>query len=180
MAKQPAPATGIAGLPTWKGDLALVVIETPKNQPNKLKFDPELGVMRLAKVLPLGMVFPFDFGFLPGTLAPDGDPLDVLVLMDAPVWPGCVVETGLVGVLRCEQQEDGGKRIPNDRLIGVANDTKTYAAEDIRDLDTTLVDDIEAFFVDYNRVNGREFRVREAKGRNAALRTARAAAPPED
>jgi inorganic pyrophosphatase len=170
--------TGLAAVPTWHGDLVRVVIETPKNQPNKMKYDEELGVVRLSKVLPVAMVFPFDFGFLPGTAAPDGDPLDVLVLMDAPVWPGCVVETRLIGVLRCEQGEAGGKQVRNDRLIGVASDAKTYGAQDIADLDDHLVDEIEAFFVDYNRVNGRAFRVLKSSGRRAARRTVRDAARP--
>lgn len=155
-----------------------VVIETPKNQPNKLKYDPEAGAMRLSTVLPVGMVFPFDFGFLPGTQAADGDPLDVLVLMEAPVYPGCVVATRLIGVLRCEQCEAGASPVSNDRLIGVADDAKTYGAMRLRDLDARLLKEIEAFFVDYNRVHGREFRVRREQGRRAAERTARAGRAP--
>ena len=78
-------ATRLDELPTWVGGHLNVVIETPKNQPNKLTYDIRRhGAMRLSKVLPVGMVFPFDFGFLPSTLGADGDPLDVLVLMDAP------------------------------------------------------------------------------------------------
>lgn len=180
MARTFRTSHSLSRLPTRTGDLANVVIETPKGQPNKLRYDADAGTMRLSKVLPVGMVFPFDFGFLPRTKASDGDPLDVLVLMDAPVYPGCIVGTRLIGVLRCEQCEAGGEPIENDRLIGVANDAKTFGATKLRDLDPQLLKEIEAFFVDYNRVNGREFRVVRAEGRRAALRTARAGRTPSD
>ena len=81
----------------------LVVIETPKGSPNKLAFEPRFGTFVLKIVLPAGAVFPFDFGFVPSTRAEDGDPVDVLVLMDAPVFPGCVVPSRLVGVIDAEQ-----------------------------------------------------------------------------
>jgi inorganic pyrophosphatase len=77
-----------------------VVIETPKGSRNKYAFNPDLGVFELRKVLPAGMVFPYDFGFVPRTRAGDGDPLDVLVLMDEPAFPGCVLGCRLVGVIR--------------------------------------------------------------------------------
>src|SRR5688500_10091266 len=68
-----------------------VIIETPKGSRNKYKYDEQRGLFKLRKMLPLGSIFPFDFGFLPSTRGADGDPLDVLVLMDAPTFPGCVV-----------------------------------------------------------------------------------------
>jgi inorganic pyrophosphatase len=74
-----------------------VVIETPKGSRNKYAFDPELRTFKLKKVLPEGMVFPHNFGFIPSTKAEDGDPLDVLILMDQPAFPGCVIDARLVG-----------------------------------------------------------------------------------
>ena len=85
----------------------MVVIETSKGSPNKLAFEPRYGTFVRKGVLPAGAVFPFDFGFVPSTRAEDGDPLDVLVLMDAPVFPGCLVPSRLVGVIEAEQTEDG-------------------------------------------------------------------------
>ena len=74
-------------------DIVQVVIETPKGSRNKYSFDAEQKIFELAKVLPTGMAFPFDFGgFIPSTLAEDGDPTDVLVLMDEPAFPGCLLE----------------------------------------------------------------------------------------
>src|SRR4051812_29466992 len=83
----------LSEMPTFdkeSGDLR-VVIETPKGSGNKYDYDPEYDCIELATVLPEGMIFPYDFGFLPSTLGEDGDPLDVLVLMDTSVVPGCVV-----------------------------------------------------------------------------------------
>src|SRR5215212_8024826 len=86
-----------------------VVVETPQGSRNKYNFDERLGVFRLGGVLPAGAVFPFDFGFVPSTVGGDGDPLDVLVLMDEPAFPGCLVEARLLGVVEAVQTErDGG------------------------------------------------------------------------
>ena len=76
-----------------------VVIETPKGSRNKFKYDPTTRRLKLSKVLPEGMVFPYDFGFVPATKGPDGDPIDVLVLLDEPTFPGCLVECRLIGIL---------------------------------------------------------------------------------
>src|SRR5260370_30505420 len=73
-------------------EIIKVIIETPKCCRNKYAFDPELKVFELKKVLPAGMTFPYDFGFIPSTKADDGDPIDVLVLMDEPAFTGCVLK----------------------------------------------------------------------------------------
>jgi inorganic pyrophosphatase len=101
-----------------------VIIETPKGSRNKYAWDPEQQVFALKKVLPEGMVFPHDFGFIPSTEGDDGDPIDVLVLMDQPVFTGCLVKARLVGVIEGKQTEEG-KSERNDRLLAV--DRKTEA-----------------------------------------------------
>lgn len=103
-----------------------VIIETPAGSRNKFAFDPDQGIFALKKVLPAGMVFPYDFGFLPQTIAPDGDPIDVLLLMDEPAFPGCAVQARLVGVIEGEQL-DGKNKIRNDRLVAVAEMNHMYA-----------------------------------------------------
>lgn len=80
--------------PFTKDDDLRIVIETPRGSRNKYSYDPDCDCMQLATVLPEGMVFPNDFGFIPSTLGQDGDPLDVLILMEVPVVPGCVVRHG--------------------------------------------------------------------------------------
>src|SRR5204862_3540444 len=98
-----------------------------KGSRNKCAFDLELGLFKLKKVLPAGMSFPYDFGFVPSTLADDGDPIDVLVLMDQPAFAGCVLSCRLIGVIEGETVEDGETR-RNDRLIGIECNTHSFAA----------------------------------------------------
>jgi inorganic pyrophosphatase len=167
-------------LPVHKHGLVVAVIETPSGSGNKLKFDPDLGIYRLDRVLPPGMSFPFDFGFIPETLADDGDPLDVIVLLDAPLYPGCAVEARLIGVLEAQQQDGGvGSWRRNDRLIAVAGGPKGHSAvHSIRDLDPFRLEAIESFFVNYHSLDGDGFRVSGHAGIRAAkdaIRQAKAA-----
>src|SRR4051812_2237950 len=83
--------------------LVQVIVETPAGSRNKFAYDDEQGVFKLKKVLPAGMIFPYDFGFLPRTVAEDGDPIDVLLLMDQPAFPGVSVAARLIGVIEGEQ-----------------------------------------------------------------------------
>ncbi|MBV9608013.1 MAG: inorganic diphosphatase, partial [Acidobacteria bacterium] len=96
-----------------KSELVKVVIETPKGSRNKYAFDQDDRVFVLRKVLPAGMSFPYDFGFVPGTEAEDGDPLDVLLLMEEPAFPGCTVSSRLVGVVKGEETEEENKKVRN-------------------------------------------------------------------
>jgi inorganic pyrophosphatase len=161
----------LSSLPTWDHDgNAHTIIETPKGSRNKLAYDHGMGTFVLSKVLPVGMRFPFDFGFLPGTHAEDGDPLDVLVLMDEPVFPGCVVATRLLGVIEAQQRDDG-VWVRNDRLIGVAAESTTHAeVKRLSDVDTTVLSEIEAFFTDYDRIQGHRFRAIGRSGPGTARR----------
>ena len=143
-----------------------VVIETPKGSRNKYAYDENLGLFVLKGVLTAGHSFPFDFGYIPQTLGGDGDPLDVLVLMEEPAFAGCLVPSRLIGVIEAEQTERDGEAERNDRLIAVAADSQTHAdIKSINDLNETLVDQIEHFFVSYNEAKGKKFAPR---GRFAA------------
>jgi inorganic pyrophosphatase len=139
-------------------DLYNVVIETPKGSPNKLAYDPELGTFKLTAVMPQGSSFPFDFGFVPGTISDDGDPLDVLVLMDYPLTPGSIVEARLVGIISAEQKEKGGETEQNDRVIAVSPESTLYQhAHELSDLPEELIDQVQQFFVNYNEQRGKQF-----------------------
>src|SRR5207253_10156249 len=96
-----------------------VVIDTPKGCRSKFAFDRKRKAYVLKSVLPHGTVFRFDFGSSPGTVADDGDPVDALVLMDEPDCCGCLIESGVVGVVVGGESEDG-KTERNERLIAVA------------------------------------------------------------
>ena len=108
---------------------------------------------------PAGTFFPFDFGSIPSTLAEDGDPLDVLVLMEEPSFTGCLVSVRPIGVLEAEQTQDGKTR-RNDRILGVADVSRTYRElSDLADVPDRLLKEIERFFVFYNEERGRKFEV---------------------
>ncbi|MGN6370420.1 MAG: inorganic diphosphatase [Phycisphaerae bacterium] len=147
----------------------LAVIETPQGSRSKLKFDEDLNVFTLHAILPAGASFPFDFGYIPRTLGPDGDPLDVLVLCESPIPAGFVIPIRLIGVMEAEQREQDGKKERNDRLIAVFNRSREHEKiKNIHDLSEHLIKEIEHFFISYNQIKGKKFKVRGCLGPKAA------------
>ncbi len=138
---------------------ALAVIHTPRGSPNKYDYDEEIGAFRLAGVLPQGMIFPYDFGFIPSTLGEDGGPLDVLVFLDSAVPVGCVLTIRIIGVIEAKQREPGKDWICADRFLAVATHARTHChIRQIRDLSSRMVEEIVDFFRHYNEFNRREFK----------------------
>ena len=88
-----------------------VLIEIPKGSRNKYEYDFDLGKMRFDRMLHTSMVYPTDYGFIPETLADDGDPLDVLVISTIPFFPGCVVEVKPVGILYMSDEKGGDEKV---------------------------------------------------------------------
>jgi inorganic pyrophosphatase len=162
------PFARLSSFDAESGDLN-VIIETPKGCRNKFDYDPELGIFRLGGVLPAGAVFPFDFGFVPQTLGEDGDPLDVLLIMDEPAFTGCLVPARLIGVIRANQTERDGDTMRNDRLIAVAANSHDHGEiESLSQLNDNLLDEIEHFFVSYNQIKGKAFTPRGRSGAGRA------------
>jgi inorganic pyrophosphatase len=157
----------IGNLPAFdpeSGD-TLAVIETPKGSRNKYAFNHDLGVFEMRKVLPRGTSFPYDFGFIPATKGEDGDPLDILLLLDESAPAGCVIRTRVVGALLAEQSEDGKTWVRNDRLIGVAVHAKLHGnVKNLKEINPRVLDEIEAFFEEYNRMQDRQFRPADRVG----------------
>ena len=148
--------------------LVRVIIDTPRGSRNKYKFDEELTLFKLSRILPAGMSFPFDFGSIPCTRAEDGDALDVLVLNDAPLVVGCLVLVRLIGVIRATQTE-GRRTLRNDRLLGVIETSVNQPAiRDLKELPKEQLRDIEHFFCSYNEAQGRRFVVTGRAGPKAA------------
>lgn len=126
-----------------------MVLNIPSNRKTKL--------FKLKKLLPEGMVFPFHFGFIPKTKGEDGDPIDVLVLLDELCYPGCHIECRVLGVIEAEQTEKK-ETVRNDRIIATAVESARYAKIDsLKNLDKYLVDEITNFFVTYNKMNNKIF-----------------------
>lgn len=152
-----------------KSGLVDVIIETPKGSRNKFKYDDQFRQFRLDKVLPVGASFPYDFGFVPGTRADDGDPLDVMLLMDEPAFPGCLVPSRVIGVIEANQTEENGKTVRNDRLIGVAEDAHHYRGiRTIDDVDQTLLKELGHFFESYHAMRKTRFKVLGIRGMQQA------------
>ena len=152
-------------LPTFspEGDVN-VIVETPRGSRNKYSYDPESGVFLLKKMLPLGMRFPFDFGFIPGTQAEDGDPLDALILADETLERGTLVRCVVLGVI--EASQGGGKtRERNDRIVVLpALQQGPRAPTRLKDVDPTCLDEIEAFFIHYTAHTGTHLRIENRAG----------------
>lgn len=148
-----------------------VIIETPKGSGNKYTFDPETELFKLSKILPEGLNFPLHFGFIPYTEGEDGDPLDVLVLMDEPSYPGNHIECKMLGVIKAEQTEKNGYTMRNDRLISAAIESHRYKEyTSLKDLDKYMLKEIINFFVTYNKMSNKKFKVIGNKGPEAALK----------
>ena len=153
-----------------------VIVETPRGSRNKYKFDQQTGRIKLSKVMPEGMIFPYDFGFLPNTKSEDGDPLDVLILSDEPTFPACQIDCRFIGVIKANQKEKG-KETRNDRLIAVAAASVLYAGvEDITDLEPAVLKQVEDFFVNYQKVRDIEFKILARDGSRSARKLVEAAA----
>jgi inorganic pyrophosphatase len=170
MAKKQRQKTGLANPARLRpvaadDDSAIqVIVETPKGSRNKYAFDPQQRVFELKKVLPAGMAFPYDFGFIPSTKAEDGDPVDVLVLMDEPAFPGCLLKCRVVGIIEGEQGSKNEKE-RNDRIIAIEQQNHSFAdIKHVNDLGDQFRRELEEFFVNYHELSGEKYRVIGVKG----------------
>ena len=153
--------------------LIKVIIDTPAVSQNKYKFDTESELFKLSRVLPDGLHFPCNFGFIPGTHGEDGDALDVAILNVATSFVGCLMTARPVGVIKAVQWEKR-RRIQNDRLVAVAvTPVNRPRALDLGDIEGHRIDGLEQFFSAYNRAQGRRFEIVGRQGHAAALRLIR-------
>lgn len=144
------------------------IIETPQNSRSKFDYHWPTGLFELAAVLPAGLAFPLSFGFVPGTLGGDGDPLDMLVLSDESLPVGTLVWVKLLGVMESEQTEKG-KTVRNDRLIGKVDESHTWAdVNAIDQLGASFTEDLTRFFETYNALRDREYRMIGCRGPDVA------------
>jgi len=133
---------------TPSGPTIDVVVEIPRGSRNKYEMDKEKGVIRLDRRLFSATVYPADYGFVPDTLAEDGDPLDALVLLEDPTFPGCYVAARPVAVLWME--DDKGK---DAKLICVpAGDPRWAMVNDLGDVPEDLLKEIRHFFEVYKMI----------------------------
>lgn len=146
-----------------------VIIETSRGARTKLAYDPKSAAFVAKKILPQGMSFPFDFGFIPSTTGGDGDPLDVLLLIDESVPAGTLVPSRLIGVIEATQTERDGSSMENHRLVAVATISELFAdVKSFGDLPDAVMSQIEHFFISYNEQAGKQFELRGRGGRRRA------------
>ncbi|HEY0075517.1 MAG TPA: inorganic diphosphatase [Abditibacteriaceae bacterium] len=157
-------------------DAVNVIVETPKGSRNKFAWKETYGVIELRRILRGGMTWPCDFGFIPQTLADDGDAIDVALLIDEPCFPGCLVRTRIVGSIGLIKNGD-----ENDRLIGVPVSLEGAAAtwdeiQTLEDLSPRLIREIEGFLKDHQTFEGNQIELTGLKNRADALKSVRDAA----
>ena len=138
-----------------------VIIETPKGSAQKYDYVPNTPFFKLSKILPSGMVFPYDFGFIPKTRGEDGDPLDVIVISEFNSFPGVIIKCRIIGGIKAEQSDDKDRRkmIRNDRFLAIPKCSNIFQKiEKMGDLPGDITDQLEEFFIGYNKLEGKKFK----------------------
>ena len=148
----------------------ICIVEIPKGSRNKYEYDPELGGIKLDRFVSASVVYPTDYGYVPGTLAPDGDALDVLVCVSEPTFPGCIVPAQVIGLFKMADEKG-----PDDHVVCVpVNDPGWNLLQDIDDLPVQLRAEIGHFFDVYKDLDAdRHSEVLGWDDRAAALETIR-------
>lgn len=141
-------------------------IEIPTGSQNKYEFDPETGKFKLDRVLYSPMHYPTEYGYLENTLALDGDPLDILVYTTFPTFPGCVIETRVIGVLK--MSDDKGQ---DEKLLGVpVNDPRFDHIKDLKDMPEHVLKEIAHFFQVYKDLENKKTVIEGWEGPEAAAK----------
>ena len=140
------------------------IVEIPRGSRNKYEFDPESGSIRLDRVLFSSVHYPGDYGFIAGTMCGDGDPVDVLILVEEPTFPGCRVRVRPIGVLLMHDEHG-----EDEKILGVPEgDPRFDAVYDLNDLPQHWLAEVENFFATYKVLEGKEATTGEWKGAKEA------------
>jgi inorganic pyrophosphatase len=141
------------------------VIEIPRGSTNKYEVDPETGLIHLDRVLYSPLFYPFDYGYIPQTLYLDGDPLDVLVLVSHPTFPGCIVEAVAIGVMEMEDEKG-----PDEKILCVASkDPRFGYRRSLQELNEHTTKEIVHFFEVYKQLEQKDVEVLGWRDRQVAV-----------
>jgi inorganic pyrophosphatase len=171
----------LARLPPFDSDGDVhVVVETPRGSQVKLKYEPELETFVLSKSLLTGLAYPYDWGFVPSTVADDGDPVDVMVIHHAATFPGLLLTCRVIGILRAEQSSKG-KTERNDRIFAVPRRSHIeHTLSDASDLPKPLREELEKFFQATDELEDKTLKFLGWKGPKQALKRIKAGAEAMD
>lgn len=175
MSKNAINATHYDRIPAFRSDekqaehVVNAIVETPQGSPHKYDLVPEYGILTFKHVLPDGKEWPYDFGFIPQTLAPDGDPLDIVIMAKKGLFCGCLIEVRVIGAILEKKDE-----VENDRLIGVplrspGVSLPTDQYYDIVDVPPDIIDELKDFLIGYSRDQGNEIELRGIADADAAM-----------
>lgn len=154
----------LAAIPAFvNGDVFRVVVEAPRGSNLKLKYEPRWEAMTISRPLPLGVSFPFDWGFVPSTQNADGDPVDAMVLWDVSSYPGVVLECRAIGVLQVEQNRvnhDPSERVRNDRIVSIPVEARReHDANDVATLPARVRQELEQFALTATALEGKAIQI---------------------
>ncbi|MDB5279598.1 MAG: hypothetical protein JWR61_4553 [Ferruginibacter sp.] len=148
-----------------------IIIETAKNSHLKFDYDKKLQCFKLNKALPAGMVFPFDFGFIPNTSGDDGDPLDIIAISEFVTITGCAMDCRIVGAILAEQTEKHHRTIRNDRFIGIPLESEQFkSVREVSQLPKQIITQVQDFFINYNKEAGKKFKILDIVGSQASFK----------
>ncbi len=173
----------LTAIPSFaSGDTFHVVVESPRGSALKLKYEPRWQVMAISRPLPLGVVYPFDWGFVPSTHAEDGDPLDAMLLWDVASYPGVVVECRAIAVLQVEQNRtnhDPSERVRNDRVMCMPIEARRERGlTEVAQLSPRVRQELEHFAKAATALEGKDVKVVGWGDTATALELVRSAARP--
>jgi inorganic pyrophosphatase len=165
-------STNLARLTAFDDDNALrVVVESPRGSTLKLEYDPDQRLFTVSRSLPLGLAYPFDWGFVPGTIAADGDPVDALAIHQVSSYPGVVLPCRVLGMVELDEKTGSGKTRVNNRIIAIpAWHESLNALTEARDLPISIRDELEHFFIAATAFTGKKISVRGWAGSRATRR----------
>jgi inorganic pyrophosphatase len=137
----------------------------------KLEYDREIRLFTVSRGLPLGMVYPFDWGFLPGTMAADGDPVDALAIHPSTSYPGVLLPCRLLGMVELAQKDKNGRAEINNRVIATpAWHQALKGLQEARDLPRSVQEELERFFVAVTAFTGKKIKILGWASRGKAQR----------